>query len=213
MNFSKFKALLLTLLFTSGCTIAPLTEEHTASTLGTNNNEWSYNIGAPFHTSVAYKRGVNQKLDLGGLMELQPTGALLGLTGKYLLTSIDNKNPFALSFGAGIGSSTSYLYLGPIKSFKISPSYELSLNIRLNTFKWDISGVDEKDDATDYIEEILNSSISAVNDTYFYTSLNISNTYWFNKKFGATLSLTGMAFLEPISGSSFFSGVKLHYKY
>jgi hypothetical protein len=122
--------------------MAPFSEPHTAQTLGESNNEWAGTLGAPSFGSVAYTRGVNNKFDLGVLIEYQSYSPMIGLNGKYLLDAQDtNQQYVSLIFGGGLGTGY-YAYFGPIYSRRFTPYYELATNFRMNVFTWDIESDD-----------------------------------------------------------------------
>ncbi|MGH1468281.1 MAG: hypothetical protein ACRBBP_05290 [Bdellovibrionales bacterium] len=216
MSKKLYLASIITLIL-SGCTLAPLSEPHTAQTLGNGNHEWTSSTGAGqglFHQSISYTHGYSDNLDLGVLLEYQSLGPLIALQGKYLLS--DNaKNPLSLFFGAGFGaaSPTTFVYLGPIKSFKISPSYELTLNTRVNVYHWDFDDVEDQEDGSELINDIINIGIDSVNGTYVYASVNASNTLWVNERFGVTLSTTLLQFLGKVKGTTGKAALKFHYNY
>lgn len=207
--------LLILFVYFSGCTIAPLTEPHTARVLGKGNSEWAFGVGHPGYLSIGYAKGVNDRLDIGGVLEFQGIGILTALQGKYLLTPNNPENPFSLFVGGGIGTSTTFGYIGPIKSFRISPRYELAFGLRYNVFKWDIDDEDDREDAGDFLDDVINGTIRALNQTYQYATLDMSNTFWFSPKIGLTLSVAALTFFdeEDSSDVGVKAGLKFHSNY
>lgn len=200
------------LLLLANCTMAPFSESHTARTLGKGNNEWAGTLGAPQFGSVSYNRGFNDKLDLGVLIEYQNLGPMLGLSGKYLLSAEETKQQhFSLIFGGGLGTGY-YAYVGPIYSRRFTPYYEFATNLRMNVFTWDINS-DDRDDAQDWLDDVINDTADSINGTYTYVSLDVSNTFWVKENLGFTLSTTGLYFFDKLEGVSAKFGLKLHYKY
>lgn len=208
--------LILGLLYFTGCTIAPLTEPHTARVLGKGKTEWAFGAGGPGgHLSIGMTKGVNDRLDLGGLLEAQATGGILtALQGKYLLTPGERQNPFSLLVGGGIGSSTTFGYVGPVKSFRISPRYEIAFTLRYNIFKWDIDESDDREDASEFVNDLINGTIRALNKTYQYGTLDMANTLWFSERMGLTLSIAAISFIdEGSSDVGAKAGIKFHSNY
>ncbi len=211
-----FHIMIITVLF-SGCTLAPLSEPHTAQVLGRGNHEWASSTGGGqglFHQSFAYTHGYSDNLDLGFLVEYQTLGPLIALQGKYLLSN-NARNPFSLLFGAGLGvlSPTKFVYFGPIKSFRFTPMYELTLNARANIYHWDFDDIEDQEDGSELINDIINITINSTNGTYLYASLNASNTLWVNDRFGITLSTTLLQFLGKIKGTTGKAALKFHVNY
>lgn len=191
--------------------MAPFTEPHTAKTLGKGNNEWAGVLGAPQHGSVSYHRGINDRLDLGVLFEYQNISLMIGINGKYLLTPDETHRHLSLIFGGGLGTGY-YAYIGPVFSSRFTSWYELTTNLRMNVFNWDISTADEQE-TQGWITDLINDSINDLNGTHTYASLDISNTFWFKDNLGLTISTTGLFFWGALEGSGLKGGLKLHYKY
>ena len=208
-------------LITSACAIAPLTEEHTAKSLGKGNNEWAaqYGIG----TSIAYKRGLSEKFDLGVILEYQAAtaGLLYAFTGKYQLTN--GPRPFSLIGNIGIGTGTTFGSLGLIHDFIHQKKYILSFNVRYNIFNWDIDletldaegeeTAENAEEANEFINDVIRGGIDSINGTYSYASINIANTYRFTPVVSATLNLGGYLFLQSGAQVQPNVGLKLNFNY
>jgi hypothetical protein len=204
-------SLALLFLITSGCAIAPLTEEHTAQTLGKGNNEWAIQGG--MGSSLAYKRGLTDRFDAGIMVEYQYQnfGALMALTGKYMI--IDSQTPTSLIGNIGFGTGSTFGSIGVIQDLIKRESYLLSFNVRYNVFNWDFSDGDDADEAQDFLDEIIDGVINEINGTYTYASINMANTFYFNPGTGVTLNLGGFMLFED--GAEFVPnvGLKLHFDY
>ena len=209
-------------LITSACAIAPLTEEHTAKSLGKGNNEWGAQYG--LGTSIAYKRGLSEKLDLGVVLEYQaPTGGFLyALSGKYQLAN--GARPLSLIGNIGAGTSSTFGSLGVIYDVVHLKKYILSFNVRYNIFKWDIDfdpedGEDQEtadnntEEANEFINDAIRDGIESANGTYSYASINMSNTYRFTPVFSTTLSLGGYIFLKSGAKVQPNIGLRLNFNY
>jgi|GEM_PF-6620822 len=225
-NKTRFRNLSLLLssicfLITSACAIAPLTEEHTAKSLGKGNNEWSAQYGAG--TSIAYKRGLSEKFDLGIIFEYQSltAGLLYALTGKYQLTN--GVRPLSLIGNVGVGTGTTFGSLGLIYDFVHQKKYILSFNVRYNVFNWDIDfetedsedgeTAENAEEASEFINDVIEGGVESLNGTYSYASINIANTYRFTPVFSATLNLGGYIFLESGAQVQPNFGLKLNFNY
>lgn len=203
---------IFTVVVLSGCAVAPLTEEHTARTLGKDNHEWAFGLGY-YYYSAAYTRGVTKRLDIGAIAEIQFLSVLAGVKAKYVLAGDPEKSPFSAVIGAGIGSYSKYGYLGLVKSFRVTPRYELALSSRVNVFNWDFNTQEDQDDADDFTHDFIGGVFDLVNGTHTYVSVDISNTYWFTPKFGTTLSVGGISFVGKDSGKNLKGGLKFHFNY
>jgi len=212
VNVKSTVKILVLLLFvaTSACAIAPLTEEHTAQTLGKGKNQWAIQGG--MGSSVAYKRGLNDKVDVGVMVEYQyqTLGSLIALTGKYML--IDSDNALSLIGNVGFGSGTTFGSIGLIHDVVKTPEYTLSFNGRYNVFRWDISD-DDEEDAEDFLDDVIDSALDEISGTYSYVSLNMANTYYFDPNIGVTLNLGAFMFLESGAKPTPNLGLKFHFLY
>ena len=202
---------LLFFLITSACAIAPLTEEHTAKTLGKGGNEWAIQGG--MGSSVGYKRGVTDRLDVGILLEYQyqTLGSLMALTGKYMIN--DSSTPTSLIANVGFGTGSTFGSLGLIQDAVKRKNYLLSFNARYNVFNWDLSDSDDEEDAEDFLSDVINGALESISGTFQYASVNMANTYYFDSKAGVTLNLGGFIFIEDDAQFTPNVGLKFHFKY
>lgn len=169
--------------------------------------------GYPGFLSAGFVAGISDRMDLGSFFEIQRHGFLTSVQGKYLLTPKQQENPFSFLLGGGVGSSTSFLYGGPVKSFRTSAKHEIAFGLRYNFFRWYINDSDDREDAADYVIEIFDEFRGGINGAYSYLSLDVSNTYWFSSRKAITLSVTGLSGLEKVSGETFKVGLKFHTNY
>jgi len=187
--------------------MAPLKEDHTARTLGKGTNEWSLAGGYIGHVSASYKRGWSDNFDLGLQAEFQSnSGIIFGIDGKY---SLNKEKPLALLFGAGSDIQNFYGYMGLIKSFQISQSYEISFNARYNYVWWGL-----EQDVSDSNDEFISDIIEQFRGSQHYLSIDFSNTYWATPGIGVTAYIGAYHFFTL--GQDFPApkvGLKLHFKY
>lgn len=205
---------LIFLLLFANCTMAPFREPHTAQTLGKGNNELSLGLGRPGYFSASFTKGVRKDLDLKFLTEIQFLGALVGGEFKWWLNPVKTSYPFALIAGAGLGTSTSFIYFGPVQSFKISPKYYLTLNARYNVFRWDISDSGDANDAATKVDRWVDGVFDSINGSHSYVSLGLSNTLMLNQKVGLTLSLSALKFISErhIDRLGLYGSLNLNFK-
>ena len=205
----KSLALFICLLNFVGCVLTPLTEPYTARSLGKGKNEWAFSGGGGY-VSVTYTKGVRDNLDISGLVENQAIDSLYAGQLKWQLNSKDSKVPFALFTGLGFKSNADFVYLGPIQSFEFGQRYILSLNARINYLNWGgiESGLNKNDGDLFFDPD--------VDGDYTYVSTNLSNTFWFTQKFGGTLSITALKFIDGRSLDdkiSTITSLKFHFNY
>ena len=217
-NLTLHLALFAILVFVSACTTAPLTEPHTARTLGKNGREFFFAVGSPGHLSIGHSLGWSDRLDVSALLEFQLIGTLVGLQAKYRLTPKNNISPLSTFAGVGLALGTQYGYLGLIKSFRAFPAskYELALGLRYNIFRWDVRDEDQDDAAEgldDFVGGVIGEVLAELNQTYTYATFDVSNTYWFNRSTGLTLSTSLIAFLDPFQEQDFKAGLNFHFTY
>lgn len=196
-----------------------LTEPHTAQTLGKGNNEVTVSVdtfqvdAAPYSQSLEYTRGLSDNFDLGVFLESHHKDELfpllIGLEGKYQFTQ-NNQHTLSLLFGGGLnkGGDNEYgdkkitddlligyfSYIGPVYSFKLNEIYELALNVRINQ-----SYSKSADMKSIAMEDFLNAfrgspkelpdDVDVNSIVIFYSSINMSHTWWIIPNFGTTLSL------------------------
>ncbi len=208
--------LLLLVLFAvslTGCAIAPFSEPYTARTVPVQKTEWGINVGSPGYVSGRMNHGATEKLEIGGIVEYQVFSLLVGLNAKYNLTEADNDSPFSLMAGAGFGSNSKYGYVGAIKSIQVNPKYELAFNVRYNVFNWDLDDPDDEEDSQDFIDTLVGSTLEEADGTHSYISADISNTFWFGARFGMTLSIGGISFIdEADSDIGFKAGLGFNFR-
>ncbi len=207
MKLLKYLLVLSFLGYLSSCAIAPLTEPHTARTLGQGNNEWTGSLGFPY-ISAGYQRGVLENLDIGVLVELQGYGVpLLALESKYAFFQQERGMAFALVGGVGIAQYSKIWYIGPVFSFHPSSQWEVSLAGKLNGFLWsesdDFDLTDIEDEFADIYDEFF--------DPHHYVSIDLSNTYWFHEGFGLTGSVSSVFF--SLDELQFKGGLKFNFRY
>ena len=221
LKSSKYLALLLFPMILTHCVVAPLHEPYTARSLGKGKSDLGVTIGI-VNYSLDYMVGISDNIDIGGLIEYQRFGGFLFVGQlKWQLNSKDTQRPFALFAGAGAGNND-VAYLGAIQSFELGPRSVLSLNARLNYFKWsNVFNADEEDDeGEDFFSGILDDIGEDLAGDYFYASINVSHTLWFSERIGGTLSVTTYRFISIPSDStvnqdrfSFLGSLGLHFKF
>lgn len=182
-------------LFLASCALAPFSEPYSAQTLGKGKSEISIRAGSPNFGSVEGKYGLNDRLDLGILLESQIGSFLAGASGKYYLFDVGDSGHFSLYGGAGFGASSTYVFAGPIYSLDVNSNYQISFNARYNVYTWDFSDANDEQDAAEELDDFADLVLDSLSGTYSYLSLNMSNSYWFSEGVGVTFSLTGLYFI------------------
>ena len=189
-----------------------------------------------FFRSIEYKRGIFNNFDLAGFFgQNRIAGALyIGLEGKYQLFHKD-KHSFSIFSGGGGGAAGIkayferpyyFSYIGSIYSFKPNDKYEFALNLRVNHgygYNFPLTKAQAfgplvenfvKDLLTEYDIEAERSSEPPEYTNLIYPSLNMSHTWWFITKFGATLhlSIIPAAFVLGLDSDSDFDSDSVLFK-
>lgn len=130
-----FVALLLILL--NGCAVAPFATDHSGATLGEGKNAIDTGFSpAPY---FQYGRGISDKFDLAGGIEVQ-LGYSVFMYGKYnLYTKHTNGLSLSMLGGAGLGFSyisSKFIFTGPIASYRKN-AFEIFLHPRYNVLMYD----------------------------------------------------------------------------
>lgn len=152
LNLGLFLGILVTQF---GCSVAPIQNYHSASSLGAKKNELKLTTMAP---GVSYDRGLSENLDVGVGLEMQ-SGFLVNARFKYALINQKRGLSLAAFGGAGysddLGNSKS-VYGGPIVSYRFN-SFELFASYRYNHVNWNNKiDSDDRDDLFKFVPNKMN---------------------------------------------------------
>lgn len=184
------------LVFLANCAVAPFSDPVTPQTLGKGNQSHSITAGYPY-IGYVFNMGVSDTFDAGLQLESQIGGFDMGV--RLMLQATDyNENQWSGSLltGAGLTTEGSYVYGGMVWGRRFG-FYELTFVPRFNYTN--VSGDIDAEVTTD-VQDIYSITFDQSGD-YFYTTLTISNTFWFRPTFGFSLTIGG-AYLFPWGDAS-----------
>lgn len=182
---------LLALFVVSGCTIAPLSNTHSAHT--TDKKSLAIQAGGTLNGEVPYARlayGATKNLEIGALSEMQQGDVLVGLTAKYAFLNNTEKG-MSLAVEGSLGGSglSDYFYLGPVIGYKtkywngyMAARYN-QVNDSLDDLSFDFSPL-----------KIVHLSERRLK----YGTLTLGSTIWLTKRLG--LNVNGNYVFGPIEG-------------
>ncbi len=187
--------ILLLMLITSGCAVAPFATDHTANPLGEGNKGMDLGFSPAPYLQFTY--GLNDVADVGGGIEVQ-LGYSLYAYGKYNFYTQRNKGcSLSLLGGGGIGRSiinTQFLFAGPIGSYRYN-KFEAFVHPRFNYLMYDRFNVGSGNSSTD--------GFSFDGGKFYYWQLSGGVQYYFSPRFA--LGLTGIIMPpapgEPVYGA------------
>ncbi len=178
--------LLLALLLTGSCALAPMMSHRSAQTIGKDKNRIQASPGISV-LGVSYERGLSENWDLGASLE-QQLGFVTSVFSKYSLVNNDQGTSVALSGGGFAGSSvakSSGGYAGTLVSWK-KDKFEMFLFPRLNHVNW--HGANLTSDESDQVLVDFINSASDITINYVQVTLgfNFYSSNSFNMGFGAS---------------------------
>jgi len=195
---SLFSILLCSILFITGCALAPLSSSFEGRSMG--KGKVGVDIGAsPIgngYPTFKFTYGLASKLDIG----LQYEAFSMGLFGKYSFINHPTQG-FSLAglFSAGKTTNGSYSYIGPVLSYK-SKTFEPYFVARLNVVQYD--------------EDDIGSGITISSGKYTYLQMTGGSVIWLSRKIGFNFEIStfgGPTGSAEIEGALFLGGLKIRF--
>jgi hypothetical protein len=166
---------LFVLTFLSACSLAPLSGQTTARSIGKHN--WSVTVDLPPSTPAAgIGHGLTNSWDLGVSAEIQ-FGYQVALWTKYAL--LNNEEGFSMALYAGgfttlDAATTDGFFGGPVLSYK-HDWIEPFLSLRYNTVHW--TGKNLKNENDNWIIDVF----KGIDHSFYYYQGTPGLSFWVNK--------------------------------